>query len=119
MIITGVAEADGGWRLRSTDRQPDLWGLEHGPARDFVRARLSDFTIRCFEQPLDAPTHAATTLNRTYLACVRDGYPAQGVVRAVRQTRSRRVGVPRAAAGHDCHVELPEVVSGLLLKAAM
>jgi hypothetical protein len=62
MIITGVAEADGGWRLRSTDRQPDLWGLEHGPARDFVRARLSDFTIRCFEQPLDAPTHAATTL---------------------------------------------------------
>lgn len=49
------AEADGGWRLRSSDRQLDLRGLEDGPARDFVRARLCDVTIRCFEQPLVAP----------------------------------------------------------------
>jgi pimeloyl-ACP methyl ester carboxylesterase len=73
------AEADGGWRLRSSDRQLDLWGLEDGPPRDFVKARLCDFSIRCFEQPLAAPTHAAKTLKRTYISCVREGYPAKVV----------------------------------------
>lgn len=114
------AEADGGWRLRSSDRQLDLWGLEDGSARDFVRARLSDFTIRCFEQPIDSPTHAAATLPRTYIACVREGYPAKVVFEPFAK-RAQREGwsYHELPTGHDCHAEMPDDVTELLLKAAV
>lgn len=112
-------EADGGWRLRSSDRQLDLWGLEDGSARDFVRARLCDFTIRCFEQPLDAPTHAATTLKRTYVACVREGYPAKAVFDQFAGRAQREAwNYHELNTGHDCHVEMPDAVVELLLKVA-
>jgi pimeloyl-ACP methyl ester carboxylesterase len=112
------ADADGGWRLRSSDRQLDLWGLEVGSARDFVRARLCDFTIRCFEQPLDAPTHAATTLKRTYVSCVREGYPAKVVFdQFAGRARREAWDYHELPTGHDCHVEMPDAVVELLLKA--
>ncbi len=63
-----LAAAGGGWRMRPTAKLLDKWGLEEGPAREFVEARLCDFTMRCFDQPLDAPTrrgdHAAAHLHR-------------------------------------------------------
>src|SRR5262245_2352839 len=66
-----MAAEGGGWRMAASDKLVDKWGLEEGsPARRFVEARLCDFTIRCFEQPLDAPTRAAATLPRTYIASV-------------------------------------------------
>jgi pimeloyl-ACP methyl ester carboxylesterase len=44
-----VAEKHGdGWRLPAGEGQLDLWGLKPGEARDFVRARLCDFNLRCF-----------------------------------------------------------------------
>ena len=57
----------------------DLWGLEQGSARTFVQQRLAHFTIRCFSQPLQAPTHAATKLPRSYIASVKPGYPLKAV----------------------------------------
>jgi pimeloyl-ACP methyl ester carboxylesterase len=110
------AEADGGWRLRSSDRQLDLWGLEDGPPRDFVKARLCDFSIRCFEQPLAAPTHAAKTLKRTYISCVREGYPAK-VVFDPFAARAQQEGwcYHELPTGHDCQAEMPAAVSKLLL----
>ena len=99
MIITGVAE---------------------GPARDFVRGRLCDFTIRCFEQALHAPTHAATTLERTYISCVREGYPARAVFEQfAKRAQRERWEHNELPTGHDCHVELPDVVSELVLKTAV
>jgi pimeloyl-ACP methyl ester carboxylesterase len=110
------AEADGGWRLRSSDRQLDLWGLEDGPPRDFVKARLCDFSMRCFEQPLAAPTHAAKTVKRTYISCVREGYPAK-VVFDPFAARARQEGwcYQELPTGHDCQAEMPDAVSKLLL----
>jgi pimeloyl-ACP methyl ester carboxylesterase len=114
------ADAAGGWRLRSSDRQLDLWGLEDGPARDFVQARLCDFTIRCFEQPLEAPTHAATTLGRTYIACVRENYPAKVVFDQFANRAKREAWrYHELPTGHDCHVEMPDSVAELLVQAAM
>jgi pimeloyl-ACP methyl ester carboxylesterase len=55
-----LADEGGGWRMRPNDHLLHLWGLEEGLAREFVKARLCDFTIRCFEQPLNAPTGAAS-----------------------------------------------------------
>ena len=112
------AQADGGWRLRASERLLDLWGLEPGPAREFVRARLCDFTIRCFEERVDAPSQAAASLGRTYLACVRGGYPAQAVFAPFAE-RARRGGwaYHELPAGHDCHVEMPNAVAQLVLTA--
>lgn len=110
------ADAAGGWRLPQSDRLLDLWGLEEGPARDFVRARLCDFTIRCFEEPVDAPTHAAAGIGRTYIACVREGYPARAVFEPF-ATRARQEAwqYHELPTGHDCHVEMPDAVADLLL----
>ena len=55
------------------------------------KRRLCDFTIRCFEQPLDAPTHAAHMLPRTYIASVKEGYPAKAVFDPF-AARARREG---------------------------
>jgi pimeloyl-ACP methyl ester carboxylesterase len=114
------AEADGGWRLRASDHQLDLWGLGPGPSRDFVRERLSDFSIRCFEQPLEAPSGAAAGCHRTYVACVREDYPARVAFEPfARRAREEGWVYDELPTGHDCHVELPERVSALLLQRAL
>ncbi len=43
-----------GWRLPAGEGHLDLWGLKPGEARDFVRARLSDFTLRLLRRT-DSP----------------------------------------------------------------
>ena len=48
-----VAREQGdGWRLPRGEGQLDLWGVKSGETRDFVRERLCDFSLRCFEEPL-------------------------------------------------------------------
>jgi pimeloyl-ACP methyl ester carboxylesterase len=110
-----LAREGGGWRMRANDRLVDLWGLEHGAARQFVEARLCDFTIRCFEQPLNAPTRAAGALPRTYIASVKEGYPAK-VVFDPFAARARREGwaYHELPTGHDCQAETPDELSRLL-----
>ena len=112
-----LADDGGGWRIRPGGGFLDLWGLEEGPARSFVQARFSDFTIRCFEQPLEAPTHAASTLQRTYVACVKGGYPAK-VVFDPFAARARQEGwsYHELPTGHDCQAEMPEALCELLLR---
>ena len=114
-----LAAPDASWRLRSTEHLLDLWALEEGPARDFVKERLCDFTIRCFEQPLEAPTRAATTIARTFIAGVREGCAAK-VVFDPFAARAQREGWPCHAlpTGHDHHAEMPDTVAELLLAAA-
>jgi len=48
-------EHGGGWRLPGGEGQLDLWGLKPGIAREFVRARLCDFSLRCFEESIRLP----------------------------------------------------------------
>jgi pimeloyl-ACP methyl ester carboxylesterase len=112
-----LADEGGGWRMRPTGRLVDLWGLEEGPARKFVEARLCDFTIRCFDEPVDAPTRAASTLPRTYISSVKEGYPAK-VVFDPFAARARREGwsYHELPTGHDCQAEMPDALSELLLK---
>ena len=115
-----LAAEGGGWRMQATTALVDKWGLEDGsPARRFVEARLCDFTIRCFEQPLDAPTRAAATLPRTYIASVKGDYPARVVFEPF-AARARREGwgYHELPTGHDCQAEMPDALSELLLQAA-
>jgi pimeloyl-ACP methyl ester carboxylesterase len=113
-----MAAEGGGWRMAASDKLVDKWGLEEGsPARRFVEARLCDFTIRCFEQPLDAPTRAAAALPRTYIASVKGDYPARVVFEPF-AARARREGwgYHELPTGHDCQAEMPDALSDLLLQ---
>jgi len=114
-----LAEEGGGWRMRPTTQLLDLWGLEEGSARAFVQDRLVDFTIRCFEEPLQAPTHAAHTLHRSYIASVKPGYPAKPVFEPF-AARARREGwvYHELATGHDAQAEMPDPLSELLVTIA-
>ena len=106
--------------MRPTARLLDLWGLEDGPARTFVEARLCDFTIRCFEQPVDAPTHAANNLPRTYIASVKERLSGEDRSSSPFAARARREGwsYHELPTGHDGQAEMPDALSELLLKTA-
>ena len=115
--------ADGGgdgWRLRAGEAQLDMWGLKPGAQRDFVRARLSDFSLRCFEEAITLPTNAAARVHRTFVACTSEEYPARPIFqRFSDRARSEGWTYDELPTGHDCHVELPDTfVSKLLALSA-
>ena len=107
-----LAAEGGGWRLRPNAHFLDLWGLEEGPARTFVKSHLVDFSLNCFSQPLHAPTHAAHSIPRSYLASVKPGYPAKAVFEPF-AARARREGWGYAElpTGHDAQAEMPRAVA--------
>lgn len=111
-----LAKEGGGWRIRPNVNFLDLWGLEEGAARTFVQSHLVDFTINCFSQPLHAPTHAAHSIPRSYLASVKPGYPAKSLFDPF-AARARREGWGYAElpTGHDAQAEMPQAVAEWLL----
>jgi pimeloyl-ACP methyl ester carboxylesterase len=111
------AEAAGeGWRLRGGEGQLDLWGLKPGPHRDFVRSRLSDFSLRCFEEQVSLPANAAATLPRTFIACLAETYPARPIFqRFGDQAKQEGWKYHELLTGHDCHVEMPDAFTSKLL----
>jgi len=116
-LLKQAATVEDGWRLPANEGQLDMWGLKPGPMRDFVRARQSDFSLRCFEEAVRLPTNAASKLPRAYIACVADGYPARPVFKQFAE-RAQREGwsYHELATGHDCHVEEPDAFASILLE---
>ena len=109
-----------GWRLPSGEGQLDLWGLKPGEARDFVRARLCDFSLRCFEQPLRLPANRKASIPATFVASVAEEYPARPFF-APFAGKARAAGweVVELKTGHDCHVERPSEVAKILFSATV
>jgi pimeloyl-ACP methyl ester carboxylesterase len=109
-----------GWRLPCGEGQLDLWGLKPGEARDFVRARLCDFSLRCFEEPLRLPANRRSSIPAAFVGCVAEGYPARPFF-APFAAKARASGwkVAELKTGHDCHVERPGEVADILLAAAL
>jgi len=109
-----------GWRLPGGEGQLDLWGLKPGEARDFVRSRLCDFSLRCFEEPLSLPANRKASVPATFVAGVAEGYPARPFFEPfARKARASGWEVAELETGHDCHVELPGEVANILLSAAL
>jgi pimeloyl-ACP methyl ester carboxylesterase len=108
-----------GWRLPGGEGQLDLWGLKPGAARDFVRERLCDFSLRCFEEPLSLPHNYKAKTPATFVTCVAEEYPARPFF-APFAAKARASGwdVKELNTGHDCHVERPSEVANILLSAA-
>jgi pimeloyl-ACP methyl ester carboxylesterase len=109
-----------GWRLPGGEGQLDLWGLKPGEARDFVRARLCDFSLRCFQEPLLLPANRKASIPASFVTCVAEGYPARPFF-APFAAKARASGweVAELETGHDCHVERPGEVANILLAAAL
>ncbi len=109
-----------GWRLPGGEGQLDLWGLKPGEARNFVRARLCDFSLRCFEDPLPLPANRKASIPATYVASVAEGYPARPFFAPfARKARASGWTVAELNTGHDCHVERPGEVANILLSAVL
>jgi pimeloyl-ACP methyl ester carboxylesterase len=114
-----VAREQGdGWRLPGGEGQLDLWGLKPGQARDFVRARLCDFSLRCFEERLQLPANRKASIPAIFVAGVAEGYPARPFFGPfAEKARASGWEVVQLKTGHDCHVELPSEVANILLSA--
>lgn len=113
-------ECGDGWRLPGGESQLDLWGLKPGEAREFVRARLCDFSLRCFEEPLPLPANRKAGISSTFVSCVAEGYPARTFFEPF-ATKARSLGwdVFSLPTGHDCHVENPAKVADIILSAQL
>jgi pimeloyl-ACP methyl ester carboxylesterase len=108
-----------GWRLPGGESQLDLWGLKPGEARDFVRARLCDFSLRCFEEPVRLGENRKPKIPSVFVSCVAAGYPARPLFEPfAKKARASGWGVYELDTGHDCHVERPGEVANILLSAA-
>jgi pimeloyl-ACP methyl ester carboxylesterase len=108
-----------GWRLAGGEGQLDLWGLKPGEARAFVRARLCDFSLRCFEEPLRLPANRKASIPATFVSGVAEGYPGRPFFEPfARKARASGWEVAELETGHDCHVERPGEVAKILLSAA-
>jgi pimeloyl-ACP methyl ester carboxylesterase len=108
-----------GWRLPGGEGQLDLWGLKPGEARDFVRERLCDFSLRCFEEPLSLRDNCRARVPATFVSCVAEGYPARPFFEPfAKKARAYSWHVSEVNTGHDCHVESPAEVVNILLSAA-
>jgi pimeloyl-ACP methyl ester carboxylesterase len=118
--LRNVGREDGDcWRLPGGEGQLDLWGLKPGDARDFVRARLCDFSLRCFEEPLPLPANRKARIPATFVSCVAEGYPARPFFAPfAAKARASGWNVAEVQTGHDCHVERPGEVADILLLSA-
>ncbi|MGC2197769.1 MAG: alpha/beta hydrolase [Terriglobales bacterium] len=113
-------EQEDGWRLPGGEGQLDLWGLKPGEARDFVRSRLCDFSLRCFEESLRLPANRKASIPATFVAGVAEGYPARPFFEPFAgKARASGWAVAELKTGHDCHVERPREVANILLSAAL
>jgi hypothetical protein len=65
-----------------------------------------------------APSSAAASLPRTYVASVKESYPARAVFAPfANRAKAEGWGYYELDGGHDCQAELPEALSDLLLRA--
>jgi pimeloyl-ACP methyl ester carboxylesterase len=109
-----------GWRLPGGEAQLDLWGLKPGEAREFARARLCDFSLRCFEEQVHLPANRKASIPATFVASVAEEYPARPFFAPFAvKARASRWEVVELKTGHDCHVECPDAVANILLSAAL
>ena len=113
---TLAAEQGDGWRIPAVPGLLDAWGITDPADRQWVGSRISDFPLRCFEQPARFPRNAAATLPRTYVATT--GYPAAATVFAPQADRARREGweCHTLATSHDVMVSLPGPLTEILLE---
>ena len=111
------ADEDGdGWRLPANDGLLDGWGLHDADLREWVRPRLTDWSLNCFTSPLDAPTMRRAELPRHYVAADADEYPAKAAFGPIAdKAAADGCAIHRLNTGHDIMLEAPHELAEVLL----
>jgi pimeloyl-ACP methyl ester carboxylesterase len=114
---TAARQHGDGWRIPAGEELLDLWGVGAPADRAWLGPRLSDFPLRCFEQPAKLPTDGASAVPRTYIACT--AYPAAAAFGPfVDRARTEGWEVAELPTGHVPMVTMPQELSALLCEAA-
>lgn len=112
-----AASAGDGWLLPAGEALLDVWGLDDPADRAWVRERLTDWSLTCFESPSVAPAHRIGGLPRWYVAGAKD-CPSRAVfAEMARLARADGCTVVDAASGHDVMIEAPDMVAAVVCEA--
>ena len=114
-----AADSGEGWRLPAGDGLLDVWGLHDPDDRRWVRERLTDWSLPCFETPLHLPNGGRDRLPKTFLAGAAEAYPGRVVFGPLAE-RAEQDGcrLHQLPTGHDLMIERPADVAEILLSAA-
>ncbi|MFS8204206.1 alpha/beta hydrolase [Streptomyces sp. CWNU-52B] len=119
-MIDLAAGSDSPWRIPPIPEQPapmGLFGVTDPADIAWLRAMLSDESVRCFQQPARLDNPAADAIPRTHIHCVGDkpdGF-ARRAVPAI-QPNGTPAQVWELRSGHDCMITVPAELADLLLK---
>ena len=109
-------EEGDGWRLPANDGLLDVWGLHDSELREWVRPRLTDWSLNCFTSRLDAPTMRRAELPRRYISADADDYPAKAAFGPIAdKAEADGCAIHRLDTGHDIMIEAPHGLSEMLL----
>ncbi|GAB2921733.1 alpha/beta fold hydrolase [Streptomyces mayteni] len=119
-VIDRALTSEADWRVPPLPELPPptgLFGVTDPVDVAWLRARLSDQSVRCLTQPVRLVDPAADAIPRTYIHCV-VGQPAGFVRRPVPavQPNGEPARVWELAAGHDCMITAPAELAELLLR---
>ena len=113
-----AAEVGDGWRLPADASLLDVWGLHDADDRAWVLEHLTDWSLRCFESPVRAPSGALRRVPRWYVSGVGD-HPAGPPFQAIgRRAAADGCTLVELACGHDVQVERPAELAAVIGVAA-
>lgn len=113
-----VADSDGdGWRLPASDALLDVWGLDDPGQRRWVRERLTDWSLRCFESACRIPGEKRTSLRRWYVAGSKDCPSCTVFAPMAERAGADGCAVVPIDAGHDVMIESPHELADVILEA--
>jgi pimeloyl-ACP methyl ester carboxylesterase len=118
-LIDLAAESGSGWRIPPLPEQPTfgLFGVTDPADAAWLRATLSDQSVRCLLEPVRLDNPAANAIARTHIHCV--GARPAGITRRpvpATQPNGSPAQVWELPTGHDCMITMPTELSELLLK---
>ena len=118
--LGSMADAGGGWRMRPSATARREVGAGRGPRARVRRGTAVRFHHALLRAAARGCRASAAALPRTYIASVKEDYPAKVVFEPF-AARARREGwgYHELPTGHDCQAEMPDDVTELLLKAAV
>jgi pimeloyl-ACP methyl ester carboxylesterase len=111
------AQDDGdGWLLPATDGLLDVWGIHDPTLRQWVRPRLTNWSLNCFTSPVDAPAMHRSEFPRLYVSADGEAYPAKTTFAPMAdKAAADGCRVDRLPTGHDVMLEAPRELADLIL----
>ncbi|QNE16936.1 alpha/beta hydrolase [Kribbella qitaiheensis] len=119
LLIDLAAKSGSDWRIPPPEppSSSDLFGVTDPSDIAWLRAMLSDESVRCLQQPVRLDNPLAHTIPRTHIHCVvgvPEGYARRPV--PATQPNGTPAQVWELPTGHDSMITMPTELTNLLLK---